>query len=72
MQQNENKPLRYYHENWWKVEGDCIWYLAGTAPGDPSLKVGKWYFSDEAGLMNGPYDSREKAEKALKAYCEHL
>ena len=72
MLQNENKPLRYYHENWWKVEDECIWYLAGTCASDHTLKAGAWYFSDESESLNGPYDSREEAEKALKAYCEHL
>ena len=64
------KPLLYYHESWWKVEDEPIWYLAGTDLNDPPLEAGKWYFSDESAQLNGPYNTREDAESTLKRYCE--
>ena len=72
MSLKEKKPLLYYHENWWKVKDASVWYLAGKCIENPDLPVAKWYFSDEASLLNGPYDSREEAEAALAAYSGHL
>ena len=73
MPRSEKPPLRYYHENWWKLDNECIWYLAGSCITDYTpLKVGAWYFSDETQNFQGPYDSREAAEAALAIYCEHL
>lgn len=69
---NEKRPLLHYHENWWKIKDDCIWYLGGIDPSNATFAVAKWYFSDETQQLNGPYDSRQEAEEALKAYCEHL
>lgn len=70
---NENARLRYYHESWWKVEGEPLWYLAGRdSEPDRNLQPGKWYFNDEAEQMDGPYDTREEATDALRAYLAHL
>ena len=71
MPQNEKplqKPLQYYHESWWKVQDEPIWYLAGKDPGS-DLSVG-WYFNDETEDLNGPFDTRDTAELMLKKYCE--
>jgi len=65
----DDKPLKYYHESWWKVENEPIWYLAGKSG---SYAVGKWYFGDETSNLNGPYDNRQLAIAALKAHSEHL
>lgn len=62
-------PLRYYSESWWKVEGDSIYYLAGRSAFQPELAVG-WYWSDETQGLNGPYESREEAERMLARYCK--
>ena len=72
MLKNESKPLRHYRDNWWKVDSECIWYLAGIDPTNPSLAVGKWYFSDETQNLNGGYASRLAPQEALATYCEHL
>jgi hypothetical protein len=73
MPQNEKlsqKPLEYYHESWWKVKDEPVWYLAGKdSEPDSTLTVG-WYFSDETGDMNGPFETRDTAELMLKKYCE--
>ena len=68
MYENE-KPLRHYHESWWKVENEPIWYLAGKAG---AFEVGKWYFGDETSNLNGPYACRANAISAHKEYLEHL
>jgi hypothetical protein len=71
MPQNEKpsqKPLRHYHDSWWKVEDEPIWYLAGKDLAS-ELKVG-WYFNDETEDLNGPFDTRDTAELMLKKYCE--
>lgn len=31
-----------------------------------------WYFSDEACILCGPYDTEQLAEEALLEYCRHL
>lgn len=69
----EQAPLRYYHENWWKVENAPIWYLAGRSY-DPSqdLQAGKWYFHDEAQMLSDPYNTRKEAEDALNNYTSNL
>ena len=73
MQLNENaSPLQYYHDSWWKVASEPIWYLAGVdTEKDRNLSVG-WYFNDIAGSMNGPFDSRERAKIAYNHYSRYL
>lgn len=62
----ENKPpLHYHHGSWWHVEGTAIWYLPGKT--EDNRPIG-WYFNDEAGGINGPYDCRAEAETALENY----
>ena len=72
MLKNDEKPLQHYRDNWWKVDSECIWYLAGIDPANPSLSVAKWYFSDETQDFHGPYDLRAEAQEAYEAYYEHL
>ena len=73
MEQNQ-APLRFYHENWWKVEGQDIWYLAGKHfdPLDDSFTPGKWYFTNEADMFSQPFDTRKDAEDALNHHTSNL
>lgn len=57
------KSLHYYRESWWKVPEEPIWYLAGKYF---DMHAGRWYIGDTIDDLSGPYDSREKAEAALK------
>lgn len=65
----ENKPpLRYYHDSWWKVDGQEIYYLAG--PTEDNRPIG-WYFADKTAALNGPFYSRVRAEDALNEHNSH-
>lgn len=64
--------LRYYCDNWWKVENQPIWYLAGLDSENSQLEVCRWYFTDETSDFNGPYFSRKEAEDALNNYSRNL
>jgi len=41
-------------------------------PPNPFEKDGKWYWWDEAGDQNGPYDSEEEASKKMHEYAAYL
>jgi hypothetical protein len=43
-------------------DGDSKFWLEGLG----------WYFSDEACILCGPYDTEQLAEEALLEYCRHL
>jgi hypothetical protein len=48
-------------------EGPHIWFIDDN----PQYADG-WYFSDECSQFNGPYKTKEEAEKALADYSDEL
>ena len=69
-QLENNESLRHYYENWWKVENQPVWYLAGKDHAQDSELAPGWYFNDETEALNGPYETRAVAEAALEQYCK--
>ena len=69
-------PLLHYHEAWYRVKNQPIWYLAGKDHGvdnaDPNFKPGKWYFTNEADMFSAPFDTYEACKKALDSHDEYL
>lgn len=39
---------------------------------DDDLAIGKWYWYDETGDIEGPYDTKEKAQERLDKYIRWL
>ena len=66
------KPsIHHYKDSWWKVEDTPIWLLAGKDTESTSdLKIG-WYFADETGGFNGPFNTRAEAEAGLETYANN-
>ena len=58
----------------WVNHGDEIWQLLErhSAGYDYPLHEPGWYFTDETGDFNGPFETKEKAELALKQYVENM
>lgn len=69
----EQPPLHHYHENWWKVENEPIWYLAGNDYDSLEAKQpGKWYFTNEADMFSAPFDTYAACAKALDNHVDYL
>ena len=64
-------PLLHYHENWWRIKDEPIWYLAGK-DGDEEYLPGKWYFANEADMFSAAFDTYEACKKALDLHDEYL
>ena len=76
MQNSKNSVqfvLEHYHESWWKVKNEPIWYLAGKHFDElESLEAGKWYFADEADQFSAPFNTYAECTKALDNYADYL
>ena len=64
--------LEHYHESWWKVKGQPIWYLAGKDFTDQNFEAGKWYFSNEADMFSAAFNTYEDCKNELNAHDEYL
>ena len=69
----EQPPLLHYHESWWRIKDQPIWYLAGKHFDDlEQLEAGKWYFTNEADMFSAPFNTYEACKKALDSHDEYL
>lgn len=39
---------------------------------DDDLVIGKWYWYDETGDLEGPYDTKTEAQERLDKYIQHI
>ena len=72
LKNSEQFQLLHYHENWWTVKGQPIWYLVGKDLTDPNFQAGKWYFANEADMFSAAFNTYEDCKKALDAHDEYL
>ena len=71
LKSSEPHILEHYHESWWKVKDQPIWYLAGK-DGDEEYLPGKWYFTNEADMFSAAFNTYEDCKKALDTSEEYL
>jgi len=60
----------------WRSLGKDIWHLEEreirTTTDYQEMFEAGFYFADETQDFNGPFDTKEQAETALRQYAEHL